>query len=133
MLILSNRCPGSPQYLSWLEIGGFRDTTGSINLLKWLAELRKTLTFTSLLKGILKDTDQQADEVTNRARSKGFPNTATSVIRSWVHHFPTWICLHCTFWRCSHTSYYWDFMEALSWKHNQLIINSVSSSSTLSR
>ena len=35
---------------------------GSINLLKNLRELKEILTFTSLLKNMIKDTDEQPDE-----------------------------------------------------------------------
>ena len=44
-------------------------SSASINLLEWLAELRETLRFTSLLKDTIKDTDEQPDEVIHRVRS----------------------------------------------------------------
>ena len=41
----------------------------SINLLEWLTELRETLNVTSLLKDMIKDTDEQPDEEIHTVRS----------------------------------------------------------------
>lgn len=43
---------------------------GLINLLEQLTEIKETLTCTTLLKYILKNTNQQPDEETDRARSQ---------------------------------------------------------------
>ena len=43
-------------------------SSGSINFLEQLTELREILTFTSLSKDMIKDTDEQPDEVLHRVR-----------------------------------------------------------------
>ena len=43
-------------------------SSGSINFLEQLTELREILTFTSLSKDMIKDTDEQPDEALHRVR-----------------------------------------------------------------
>lgn len=53
--------------------------SGLINLLEWLTELRETLKFTSLLKDMIKGTDEQPDKDIHRVRSGRVPHAGVSV------------------------------------------------------
>ena len=70
-----NFCP------TWLQTRYSHDffPFGFDYLLEWLTELRKILTFTSLLKDIVRDTDQQQDDETHWVRSERTPSTGVSV------------------------------------------------------
>ena len=53
-------------------------TSGSINLLEWLKELREslfTILLTGLLQRIIKDTNEQPDEEIHRVRSRRIQRT----------------------------------------------------------
>ena len=54
-------------------------STGANNLLEQLTELRETLTFTSLLKDMIKDTDEEPGEEKHGARSGRVLSTGASV------------------------------------------------------
>ena len=81
---------------------------------------RHLLTFTSLLKAMVKDTDKQSDEKIHRARSRRVLSTGASVpvelgcislqyVDVFANLEPLW------------TPYFWDFMEASSRRHEQLL------------
>lgn len=53
---------------------------GLINLLEWLIELSETVTFTSLLEAMTKDTGKQLDEEIHRAKSERVPSREASVL-----------------------------------------------------
>lgn len=66
-------------------MGDFNDPSlGFIYLLAWLTELRETPLFTSLLKGLKKDTGEQSGEEIHRARPGRVPSTGASVPVEWV-------------------------------------------------
>ena len=68
-------------------------SSGYINLLEWLTELGETLKFTSLLKGMIKDTDEQPDEAMHRARCGRVPSAGSCPHGVGVHHPPSaWMC-----------------------------------------
>ena len=48
-------------------------------MLDWLTELRETLMFMSLLKDMIKDTNEYPDEEIHKARSGRIPSTGASV------------------------------------------------------
>ena len=50
-----------------------------INLLEQLTELRETLMLSSLIRDIIKDTDEQPDEDIHRVRSGRVPSAGVSV------------------------------------------------------
>ena len=76
----SSRPPGYPQILSDLvETWRFPQPPLQVNLLEQLTELREILTFTSLLKDMIKDTDEQPDEEIHRVRSGRVPSAGASV------------------------------------------------------
>ena len=54
-------------------------SSGFINLLEQLTELKETVTFTSLLKDMIKDTDEQSDEEIPSVRSGRLLSAGTSV------------------------------------------------------
>ena len=71
---------------------------GSVNLLEWLTELRETLMFSSLLKDVIKDTDEQLDEGVHKVRFRRVLSAAASVSSrlGMCHPFmdvKTWMCL----------------------------------------
>lgn len=66
---------------------------GLINFLEWFTELRETLTFTSLFKYMIKDTDEQPDEQIHRERSGMVWRTELLSPWSWgAVTFPLWMC-----------------------------------------
>lgn len=61
---------------------------GLTNLLEWLTELRKTLMFTSLLKNMIKDTDESSDEETLRESLGSSQVQELLFLWSWGIHQP---------------------------------------------
>ena len=58
-------------------------------MLEQLIELKDTFMFTSLLKAIVKDTNEEPDDEIHRVRSGRAPSTAVSVpMELEVHHLP---------------------------------------------
>ena len=51
-----------PQLPTDLDLATNQRSSGLIKLLEWLVELRETFMFTSLLKDMMKNTDEQSDE-----------------------------------------------------------------------
>lgn len=125
MLFSSNRLPTTS--MIQLQIRGSCDPfIGWINLLEQLTELRETRTFTSLLKDMIKVTDEEI----HRMMSGRVPSRGPSVpvvfryVTFLVHGF-----VHCP--GSSLSPLLWDFVELphIAW----LIINSTFSPSPLSR
>lgn len=54
-------------------------SSGFINLLEQLTELKETVTFTSLLKDMIKDTDEEPNEDIPTAKSGSAPRARASV------------------------------------------------------
>ena len=67
---------------------------GLVNLLEQLTELRETLTFTSLLRDVIKYTDEQPDKEIHKARSGRILCTGTFVsMELWYKIIlPGWMC-----------------------------------------
>ena len=86
---------GYPQLLFDLTRRGFRDLLplGFNCVLKQLTELRKTHPFTSLLKDMIKDTDEQPDEARHR-RGLGGSYAQELSVWSWDASFPLCGCVH---------------------------------------
>ena len=75
--------------LTWLEI---RDSLDLSNLIKHLTELRETFMFTSLLKNMIEDIDEQPDE---QMMSGRVPSTGVSVPVEFGHvNLPVCGCVH---------------------------------------
>ena len=104
--------------LSWLQIRGSHDflPLGLDYLLEWLTDSGKHLfRFTSLLKDMIKDTDEQPDEELHKAKSGRVLSAGTSVSSrvGVCHPFGTWMCsptwkfsqphIIAIFWRLHHT------------------------------
>ena len=58
-------------------------TSSPLDSLKKLTELRETSTFISLLKDMIKDTDEQSAEETHKVRSERVLSTGISSPWSW--------------------------------------------------
>lgn len=104
-------------------------SSGLINLLEQLTEIKETLMFTSLLKDMIKDTGEEPDEEIHRARSGSVPRAGASVpVKLECVTFSMWMCLPT-----------WKFSEpctiGILWQfpHVGLIDYSNSSSSSCSR
>ena len=97
-----------------LQAGGSHDLLplGFDSLLEWLAERRETLIFTSLLKTMIKDTDEQPDEIhgggLGRSRAQGLlspwtwgvsPSHCGCVLSPGSSPNPIWLGF---LWRLSH-------------------------------
>ena len=68
-------------------------SSGLINLLEQVTELREGVRFTSLLKGVIKDTDAQPDEEMRRVRSGGVLSAGASVpVELGCVTFLVWTC-----------------------------------------
>lgn len=67
-MLITIRSPGYPQLLSNLASNP-RFPSGLVDFLLQLTKLRETLKFTSLLKDMIKDTDEQSDEEEFMSRS----------------------------------------------------------------
>lgn len=110
--------------LSWLQIRGSHDflPLGFDYLLQWLTDSGKHLfRFTSLLKDMIKDPDEQPDEELHKARS-GRVLSAGASVSSRVgvcHPFCTWMCS--PNWKFSQPHVIAIFLEASSHRQVQLL------------
>ena len=89
--IASSRSLG---YLQLLQIGVSHNAFLGFNWLEQLKELRETLMFSSLLKDVIKDTDEQLDEGIHKVRSGSVLSAGASVSSRLgvCHPFSTWMC-----------------------------------------
>ena len=96
---------------------------GSVNLLEWLIELGRTVTFISLLKDMTKDTVEQPFEEIYRVSSSRVPSAGASVSEELgVHHSPgMWMCS--STWKLFEPPTLGIFMKALSHRHDQLLLH----------
>lgn len=92
--------------------------SGSINLLEQLTELGETLTFASLLKDIITDTDEQPVEEVQRMRSGRVLNTGPSVNPEVGVHLPPGVDVFTT-WNCSNPILL-GFYGGFPCRHDQL-------------
>ena len=85
-------------------------------MLQQLTEVRETLTFTSLLKDAIKDTDEQPDgEREARGKAGEGPDRRSFCPHGdGVHRLLVWMFASLEALRTLH---YWDFMEASSHRH----------------
>lgn len=69
-------------------------SSGFINLLEQLTELKETVTFTGLLKDVIKDTVEEPNEDIHMAKSGSAPRARASVpVKSEYVAFSMWMCL----------------------------------------
>ena len=95
---------------------------GSINLLERLTEIRETFMFTSLLKDMIKDTDEQPDGEKQRVRSGKVLSTGASVpieLRC-ITPRPYCGCVHQP-GSSQNLTLFFNFMEASSHRRNELL------------
>lgn len=100
-------------------MGDFNDPSwGFIDLLDWVTGLRETPLFTSLLKGVIKDTvNSQVKRYIDRARPGRIPSIGVFLPVEWVT-FPMWMCS--TTWEVSKTPLK-EFRKVSSCRHYQLL------------
>lgn len=102
----TSHMPRFPALLGYKLEGAMTPSSGLMTLLERLTELRETLPFTSLLKDMTKDTDEQSDKETHRAKSGRVLSTGASVPveLTCARHVDVFTCL-----KVPHAPYYQGF------------------------
>lgn len=86
-------------------------------MLEWLTEFRQTLNIYYIIKGIIKDTDEQPDEGIHRVKSGRGPSAGASVPMNWGKP-PSWKVGISPTWKLSKTFNIGIFMAASSHRHD---------------